>query len=417
MASKKYLLIATAILLILASACVFADRADDERSGTERGAQLRLSGTVSDIDYGSEVFAVKDGNYKYTIIAEGIKVVLRNGAAGQLRDIKKGMMVSVVGERITSSQVAARSLTVIEDTSRFDNARNTGRPDNGRNAGDYNNNDQSQIEGYVTEVNSRAREIHVRANRDDYVVAVTAGTEIRRSGFLTGITGMKKDDHVSISGNPRGKGRIDARYIQILTNDRDNRDDDRNNHRNGTVEGTVSSAASYFDRSIAIRTTYGETKVDVTKDAYVQMDGRSVSIHNVSKGLWVRAYGEWSGNTFTANRLDVYSSNYDDRDRPGGGYRPADPRGNPPTYPQTRVGVITSIDTRKSIIKLDVGITDMTINATNADVTKQGSKISLNRLQKGDKIQVSGDYIADTLRARSIQVLKWAEEMGVNEKW
>jgi len=195
--------------------------------------------------------------------------------------------------------------------------------------------------------------------------------------------------------------------------------DDQSNHRIGTVEGIISTAASYFDRSISIRTTYGEVKADVVKGADVYLDGRSVSIHSVPKGLRVRAYGEWDGNTLVANRVDAYTGSYNDRDYPGGGsnWPPREPRINQPNYSQTRAGVISSIDTRKNIIKLDIGLSDMTVNATGADITSQGSKISLSRLQKGDKIQVSGDYSADTLKARTIQVLKWAEEMGINDKW
>lgn len=401
MASRKTFLIITALLLILASTCVFADR-DDDYYGMERGARLWLSGIVSDIDYGSEVFAIKDGSRKYTIIAEDTRTELRNGTIGRLRDVKEGMMVRIEGERITSSQYSARTIIILDDSGKFDNGRNTGA---------YYYNDQTRTEGYITEINARATQIHIRANRENYVVDITAGTEIRRSSFLTGFSGLRKDDRVSVTGTPRGRGRIDARYIEILT-DRDYRYDDSYNHRVGTVEGTISSTTGYFDRSIAIRTTYGEVKVDVTKSADVRLDGRSVSIHNISKGVWARAYGEWDGNTLTASRVDAYSSG-SGRDYPGGGYRP----GNPPVYPQTRVGVITSIDIKKNILKLDIGLTDMTVNTANAEVTYQANKISLSRLQKGDKVQVAGDYSAETLKARTVQVLKWAEEMKINEKW
>lgn len=188
---------------------------------------------------------------------------------------------------------------------------------------------------------------------------------------------------------------------------RPGQDNARYGSRTREVSGVVTRDTGVFDRKIRVRLDDGrERTIDVPKDVRVVRDGRSISVHDVKRGDYVRVKLRRyrSDGDLEPSRVDVlghYSDRrnrddrYDDRwedGRPGNSYRD-----------ETR-GSVDSIDSRAGILRIRVDRRTLKVDVRDADIGDSRGSMPLRDLQYGDFVTVYGRRDGDTIRATRVIV-------------
>lgn len=388
------------IVLIVCLLCVVSAAIAEDQQTVSPSSLLgdtNISGTITDIDYSIGSFILVDGTDANTILAGDARVRFNAGKFGQLSDLRNKAYVTVSGDRISAKSIKARSIVVIDETGNLKDLRTQGN----------NPSADLNINGQIVRVNPAAGEFVIKAGTDTFVIVVGRVTEIKRSTFVSNLYDMSEGDQVNVVGNRQGVDRINAITV-IINSAKSNVPvyDDRYYGRYDLVQGTIITPSSTYSRSIVVQTSYsGLQTIEVPRGIDVIRSGRSVSIHDLIRGEWVRAYGTWDTGRLEAVSVESYGISY----RPDSDHHDGDNHHNPGTdlsnNSQTRVGTITSVNSKKLELTVDIGLSDMTINASDAKVQRNGSSISFSSLEKGDKVQLKGTYSAGFLKASLISLL------------
>ena len=418
------------VFVALLPACAFA-ASYHPPSYYGSGSRFAQAGVVDRIDYRFEDFDLVANSDTYAIHADHCTIQLSGSRLGNLRDLRNGAYVRVIGDRLSERTARANRIIVLDESGKF-------KPGGNR----YRQSDKTQLMGCVTRVFPRYSEINVRAQSESYVIVVRPSTVIRRYIYATDIYDIGEGDNLSVVGTISGTARIYAERIQIVSSNKGPRYDASDRDREDRIEGVVTYPAASFDRTFAIQTDYGERKVDVPRSADVIKDGRSARVQDLRKGDRVRAYGTWDGSTLVATRVETIDR-LAARDYEPAPERPADEQGadQPPTYEpepaaneprvdqpdqepegkpseppevtsngqevadQAPTGRIVSIDYDKVEMTIDVDMSDVKVDAANAAITRKGSMRRFSDLEKGDKVAVTGDYADGVLKAAAIEIV------------
>lgn len=399
----KILLVTAAVFLMLFAAC-YADAADTLRS------DFTDSGVVRDIDTRSKEFSLEADNATYRISAQDSVVRVQGGRSGDFRDIAGGDFVRVYGKRISARGIEAEEIVVLDE-------RKSYKPQPLRSG-------PIEFEGVVVRAEPAYREFTVDDGRDRYFVETRPDTVIRRYIYVADVRDIAEGDTVSIHGTVTGQ-RVTAKRISIVQRGsyRSGRDNgDRYYGRRETVlEGEVVGTASWFDRSLAVRTPDGDITVEVPRSTSVIRDGKNISVHDLRKGDYVRAYGVLEGRTLSATRMEVIdfvypmASRSDDKIPPGDNSEISDtadtraPDESPvavsPREPDSYTGRIVAIDVESALLTVDIELQDVTVDASEVVITRNDSLRRLSDLKPGDKISIKGKMKADALHAAEIAIL------------
>lgn len=411
MKSRTTLIIVTFILLnFLAASCALAVRDKHERDRV-----FEKLGTAVSINRSSGDFTLKEGRNTYQINTDRATFQSKTGRRMSWNDVVEGTTVRVVGKQSVNDTVRADMVVIVEPARKSEDYNNRYESNKSE---DYNNryesNYKTSISGSVTNVNSRARQIHVRSGSKNYVVAIDSRTDITRNSRQIMIGDIRTNEDVTVTGEIRGQGRIDAASVKVSNNwkkerssddwNKDRPSGDRYRTHSSMIEGSIISTTSFFDRSIAIRTYSGTVKLDVSKNADVQRDGKSASIHDFKKGDRVRAYGKWDHDTMSVTRIETYSGSYKGRNYPKyDGSQKYDSKRNS-KYDVIRTGRIKSIDSRKHELTIDTGSGVVRVNANHADLQYRDKAVEFSQFEVGDRVDVRGNLDRDVLNADSIEV-------------
>lgn len=379
--------LAVGIILIALAAAIpttaLSDSIFDRRSDTS------ISGFVASIDRNREEFQLRDGNTTYTVRADDAIIQLSNSRKGDLGDLREGFGVRVTGERLNKRTFNAYRVVITDDDNRYDNNRGgqSYRPDKP----DKN----SRIEGYVSYVDSRGNEIEFTdLTGKEYTAEIQSKTRLFQNNRTIRTGDIHSNDTIIVEGTLRDRNTVRAESIELL---RVSRSYYNNNNRYGgsDIEGSVTRTASVFDRSIVVRTSKGDVRVDVDKDAQITSGRTDISVHDLRKDERIRIYGRWDGSTMIARRIDVISYARDED------YRPSS---NWPDHRSIYSGRIISIDYRKHSMTVDAGGRNLKIDAGKADVVGRKSVRSFDDLRKGDNVSIRGDESRGTIKASTIEL-------------
>jgi len=400
-----------ALLAAMAPALVFAQGDYKPNTDYVRPGEFRRTGAAGNIDRSAEAFDMVVDGFTYTILADRAAVQLKGGKFITIRDLKDNAKVEVIGEQLSARTILAATVTVLEESGGYTERASQG----------YRPNDHVDTKGYVTRVDPRFGEIDIRTKLGNYVVLVKAGSVIRRYIYVADISEVNEGDDISVVGTVDRDGRIVAERVQVSVSASP---DERaayyptgkgyrppaasiSGHREDVIEGTVTTPASMFDRSLAVKTFYGERKVDVPKDADVVISGRPASVHDLIKGDKVRAIGTWSGSTLVASRIESGEKPIETAVEQPTAVTPAAPSPAPETpRPDSVTGRIVEIDYVKFELSVDSEMKDIRIDAADAAVTRKGSTRRFSELKKGDKVEVKGEWVADVLKATMVDVVE-----------
>jgi len=415
-----------ALLAAMTPALVSGEQAYKPNADYSRPGDFRATGAASNIDRSAEVFDIVDQGTTYTILADRAAVQLKGGKFVTIRDLKDNAKIEVLGEQLSARTILAATVTVLDESGSYNDRASQG----------YRPGDHVETKGYVTRVDARFGEIDIRTKLGSYVVLIKAGSVIRRYIYVTDIGEVNEGDDINVIGTVDREGRIVAERVQVSVSANPEargaypdgkgykpRSGPQSSDREDTIDGTISCPASMFDRSLAVGTKYGERKVDVPKDADVIVSGHAGSVHDLVKGDRIRATGVWSGSTLVAERIELGDKLAPEPvpelastapEPPPAAEPPAvaepAPAPNPPApeapRPNSLTGRIVEIDYGKLELSIDAGMKDTKVDAADASVTRQGSTRRFSELKKGDKVEVKGEWVGDTLKATMLDVVE-----------
>jgi hypothetical protein len=181
-----------------------------------------------------------------------------------------------------------------------------------------------------------------------------------------------------------------------------------NSSRN--VAGVVTRDTGVFDRDIRVRLDNGEERtIDVPKDIRVLRSGRTISVHDIQKGDYVRVQLERyrPDGDLDARRVEVIGQAYDDyydrRDDNRRNDRRDDNWDNAYDRDETH-GTVSSIDSRNGILRIRVNGRTVDVDVRRSDIRDSRGAMSLRDLQYGDRVTVYGRRNGDDIRATRVTV-------------
>lgn len=387
----------------------------------EHPGDFHATGTAINIDTRAENFDLVDKGETYTVITDHATIQLSGGHVGSLRDLRDSAYIRVMGEQLSERTVLASVVIILDDTGKNIDADTRG----------YRSNDKVDTDGYVTRVQPRYNEITFRTQYRNYVVIVKPNTVIRHYIYVTDIDDIDEGDDLTVIGVMDPDGRIIADRIQINSSSgsdkgrysagkryRPDSQDRIYREREDIIEGIITYPATSFDRTFAMDTRYGERKVDVPKSAEVIKYGENTGVRSLGKGLNVRVYGTWDGNTMIAGKVETIDKIIVDERHTDTIVKQNDKNDNPELIIDNSrdndeqkadtplTGRITSIDAKTQNITIGTGLKDTLIDARNASITRKGSMRRFSDLKSGDKVEVKGRYDGDTFIAASVDVVE-----------
>lgn len=256
---------------------------------------IRVTGTVTDLNYGIGDFILRERNQSYVVLADAATVQLNGGKFGTLMDLKDHALVRVFGDKLSSRTIYANVIIVLEDTGRY--------VDLSLSSPKYLVGDEVEIEGIVTHVSVRANDITFHTLAGNFALVPRFDTLITRGGFRTDIYGVYRGDRIRVTGRLTGRASIDPDRIQIIDScclaggpiDR------FWNARIDIIMGVVVYVPTRPTWMFTVRTPFGVRSVRLA----AQFSGAMLSIQEIRVGSTVQLTGIWDSRTLVANRFTV----------------------------------------------------------------------------------------------------------------
>jgi hypothetical protein len=183
--------------------------------------------------------------------------------------------------------------------------------------------------GTATDIDRRREDFLLKTHNKSYLIVADRARVQLNGGRVGTLRDLKRNAQVTVIGDRSNNRFIRAQIIIVLEDSgkfkRDEpkgRPGDRYDRyppdgRCSSVEGTITKGAGFFNRTITVRTRFGDTIVNVEKNAVVTRNHRGISMHDLDVGEKVIMSGRWQHHLLVADRVEVI-----------GRYNPQDDRGH-----------------------------------------------------------------------------------------
>jgi hypothetical protein len=285
---------------------------------------FRSGGVVTQVDGDRDraTITASDGTH-YSLDTDSADIHLRDTSRpGNTGDLVQGMHVNVVGRLLAPGIVAVDSLTVLpySDSGAHSGYKISEHPESESHGG-YKISEREQaaaspppasagshirLRGTVESVDDANGIIVVHVNDHSRTIHVDDRTDL--SGIPSpddAHIGVQPGDRVTVSGTLLADGDVTAQVVN-LNDSAQSADTGDSNNAHELVGTVVLESNKYMTRDITVMIDPDhEVTVHVPHDARVSRDGQPISIHEVKGNDTVRVRGSYSGDNFTATRIEV----------------------------------------------------------------------------------------------------------------
>ncbi|MHB0999463.1 MAG: DUF5666 domain-containing protein [Armatimonadota bacterium] len=364
-------------VLVLLAIPVSLLAASDRDYRDERG--WNVEGTVISVDNNKKTIDIYDRSNKYYTIDADDATIYIEGKERSIRDIRRNERIRVYGQERSDRYVSARTIYKIDnDRDRDDD--NWGQP-------------RYQINGYIKKIEKNGTRIDLKTGNSSRKIIINSDTKIISDrGRNTRINDLDEGDLIYVVGY-KGKGN-DTVAIEIRPAGRSGY---TNNRRDTQIQARVIRDTTLFSRTLRVADIRNDSRlpdefdVDVDKDVRITKNGKSISVHDIRRGDYIRLEGYWNGSKYDANRITVNSDNQPSSDYDKGrDYRTLD-------------GTIRSIDYREKQFVLSTDDGSRTVYADRARIWNDGDSDDFDSLRRGDKVRVRGNIRDKSVDAEIIE--------------